>query len=70
MTYQTKKQAPKVPVKIQFPTSGVTSNDSATLKEIAKEITITITASMAYHIQLGKDSFGMWMLSWATIEKG
>ena len=59
MINQTRKHAPNVPVKIQFPISGVTSNDSATLNEIANERTITITASIAYHIQLGKDSFGM-----------
>ena len=48
---------------IQFPTSGTTSNDSATLKETAKDITITITASIAYQIQCGNDSFGIWILS-------
>jgi len=63
MIYHTKKQAPKVPVRIQLPTSGETSNESATLNEIVKETTITITASIAYHIQFGNDSFGMCMLS-------
>ena len=48
MTYQIRKHAPNVPVNIQFPISGVTSKDSATLKETANEITITITASIAY----------------------
>jgi hypothetical protein len=67
--YQIRKQAPKVPVKIQLPTVGVTSvNDSATLKEIANDTTITIVASIAYQIQCGKDSFGIWILSCATIE--
>ena len=68
MIYHTRKHAPNVPVNIQFPTSGTTSNDSATLKETAKDITITITASIAYQIQFGNDSFGIWILSCATME--
>ncbi len=68
MIYHTRKHAPNVPVKIQLPTSGVTSKDCATLKEITNEITITNEASITYHIQCGNDSFGMWILSWATIE--
>ncbi|MDH3276772.1 MAG: hypothetical protein OEL77_05505 [Nitrosopumilus sp.] len=68
MINHTKKHAPNVPVKIQFPTSGATSKDSATLKDIAKERTITITTSITYHIQDGKDSLGIWILSCATIE--
>lgn len=63
MIYQTRKHAPKVPVKIQFPTSGDTSKDSATLNEIANDITITSDASIAYHIQCGNDSLGIWILS-------
>jgi len=63
MIYHTKKQAPKVPVRIQLPICGETSNESATVNEITNEITITNTASIAYHIQLGNDSLGMCMLS-------
>lgn len=63
----TKKHAPNVPVNIQLPTSGDTSKDSATLNEIANERTITITTSITYQIQFGKDSFGIWILSCATI---
>ena len=63
MIYHTKKQAPNVPVKIQFPTSGATSKDSATLNERAKERTITSATSITYQIQDGKDSFGIWILS-------
>ena len=61
--YHTRKHAPNVPVKIQLPTSGATTKDSATLKEIANEITITSEASITYHIQCGNDSFGIWILS-------
>jgi hypothetical protein len=68
MIYHIKKHTPNVPVRIQFPTSGVTSNNSATLKESAKERTITSAASITYQIQDGKDSFGIWILSWTTIE--
>ena len=39
------------------------SKDSATLNEIAKEITITILTSMTYHIHDGNDSVGIWILS-------
>ncbi len=63
MIYHTKKHAPNVPVKIQLPTSGVTSKDSATLKENTNERTITSAASITYHIQCGNDSFGIWILS-------
>ena len=63
MINHTRKHAPKVPVKIQLPTSGETSKDSATLKETAKEITITSEASITYHIQCGNDSLGIWILS-------
>lgn len=63
-----KKHAPNVPVKIQLPTSGDTSKDSAILKEIAKDRAITITTSITYHIQDGNDSLGIWILSCATIE--
>ena len=63
MIYHTKKHAPNVPVRIQFPTSGATSNDSATLKESTKERTITSATSITYHIQDGKDSLGIWILS-------
>jgi len=63
MIYHTRKHAAKVPVKIQLPTSGDTSNNSATLKDTAKEITITNEASITYHIQCGNDSFGIWILS-------
>lgn len=61
--YHTAKHAPKDPVKIQLPTSGVTSKDPAILKEITKEITITSTASMVYQTQFGNDSLGIWILS-------
>jgi len=63
MINQIKKHPPNVPVKIQFPTSGLTSKDSATLKETTKETTITSTTSITYQIQDGKDSFGIWILS-------
>jgi hypothetical protein len=67
MIYHTRKHAPNVPVRIQLPTSGDTSKDSATLKEIANDRTITSDASMTYQIQCGNDSFGIWILSWATM---
>ena len=33
------------------------------IKEITKETTITRATSITYHIQFGKDSFGIWILS-------
>ena len=41
--------------------------ESVILLEVSIEIAITIMHSIAYHVQLGHDSFGMWMYGFAPM---